>query len=152
MQIRTAILIAGTTAAMIAPNAFARIPSDELDGGGAATTATHAKTVNGVNKRSNSFHFATTLAPTTENSYGQHKSNGTKNGAAKPTGRPRPLPPIIIPVLPSSGATQVAPDPNACADNGSECTDQQLCDLWGENCDVAAAEQAQPVAMGEQQY
>jgi hypothetical protein len=138
MQIRTAILVAGTTAAMIAPNAFAHIPSDELNGGGPAVAA-HAQTFNGAIKHRSSFRSSSLLGPFTENSYGQHKSSRTgKIDAGLSTG----VKVIVVPTLPSSGAAQVAPDPSACVNSGSNCTDEQLCDIWGENCDVWAAEQA----------
>jgi hypothetical protein len=51
--------------------------------------------------------------------------------------------------------TQYAPapqDPSAddCAMSGNNCTDQQLCELWGMNCDLAAAA-ATNVAANEEQ-
>ena len=40
---------------------------------------------------------------------------------------------------PVAGASTYA-DPNECQDDGNNCTDQQLCQYWGENCDSAAAD------------
>ena len=38
-------------------------------------------------------------------------------------------------------------DPNECAETGSNCTDEQLCTYWGENCDAITAvpQDASPV-------
>jgi len=35
-------------------------------------------------------------------------------------------------------------DPNECQDNGDNCTDAQLCQYWGENCDSMAADTPAP--------
>jgi hypothetical protein len=39
---------------------------------------------------------------------------------------------IYIPAPPTSPQPYV--DPNECEDNGTNCTDAQLCEFWGENC------------------
>ncbi len=51
--------------------------------------------------------------------------------------------------------TQFAPvpqDPSAddCAMSGNNCTDQQLCELWGMNCDLVAAASTNVAATEEQ--
>jgi hypothetical protein len=51
--------------------------------------------------------------------------------------------------------SQFAPSPQAitgddCAMSGNNCTDQQLCDLWGMNCDLVAAASMNVAAAEEQ--
>ena len=45
----------------------------------------------------------------------------------------RTVPYIYIPG-PTSPCAALAVDPNECQDNGTNCTDEQACDYWGENC------------------
>jgi hypothetical protein len=44
---------------------------------------------------------------------------------------------ILVPGVPNQASTALGPDD--CATSGNNCTDQQLCDIWGENCDVVGA-------------
>jgi hypothetical protein len=50
--------------------------------------------------------------------------------------KPVPAKPRIVPYIYVPPGVPGPPyvDPNACADSGTDCTDQQLCDLWGMNC------------------
>lgn len=149
MQIRTAILVAGTTLAILAPAASAGLPW-EPTGQPAHTT------FNAVDKHDG--YRWSSVAPTTENSYGQSKSTGTVNGVKLPktTAKAKAkathvVTMIVEPMLPGSGVA-TAPDPNACASSMVDCTDQQLCELWGANCDAWAADVAAQVrAANEQQ-
>ncbi len=50
----------------------------------------------------------------------------------KPT-PPRTVPYIYVPV--PSYPTPPVIDPNECQDSGTNCTDEQACEYWGENCD-----------------
>lgn len=58
----------------------------------------------------------------------------------------------VVPYIYVPGPTTPAPayvDPNGCADSGTDCTDQELCDYWGENCDsLPPAGQQDPDAAG----
>jgi hypothetical protein len=45
----------------------------------------------------------------------------------------RVVPYIYVPAGVSSTPPYV--DPNGCADSGTDCTDVQLCEFWGMNCD-----------------
>ena len=40
-------------------------------------------------------------------------------------------------------------DPNECEDNGTNCTDAQLCEFWGENCDSKSQGNAPSEASAE---
>jgi hypothetical protein len=55
----------------------------------------------------------------------------------------RPVPYIYMP----AGTPSVTPyvDPNGCVDSGTDCTDQELCEYWGMNCDsLPTAGQSDP--------
>jgi len=53
---------------------------------------------------------------------------------------------IIAPPLPAGTVMPPYNQALDCENNGTNCTDQQLCDLWAVNCDLAAAEQQQAMA------
>ena len=48
-------------------------------------------------------------------------------------------PRMIIIIVPASPSAEAAPVDD-CVVFGTNCTDQQLCDIWAVNCDLAAAE------------
>jgi hypothetical protein len=50
---------------------------------------------------------------------------------------------IIVAQGPAPSVTDWAGD---CASSGNDCTNQQLCDFWSMNCDLAAADQANSAA------
>jgi hypothetical protein len=41
---------------------------------------------------------------------------------------------IYIPAPPIGTVAPLPTDPNECEDTGNNCTPQQLCEFWGENC------------------
>ena len=45
---------------------------------------------------------------------------------------------IDIPASTTAAATAYV-DPNECQNTGGNCTDEQLCAIWGENCGTPAA-------------
>jgi len=44
---------------------------------------------------------------------------------------------IYVPGTPNQASS--APSADDCANTGNNCTNQQLCDIWGENCDLVGA-------------
>jgi hypothetical protein len=59
----------------------------------------------------------------------------SKKGSSRTVPRPSTGPIYIyIPAPPIGTVAPAAPDPNECQDTGNNCTPQQLCDFWGENC------------------
>ena len=54
---------------------------------------------------------------------------------------------IIVAQGPTPGVADWAGD---CASSGNNCTNQQLCDMWAVNCDLAAADQANTAATEDQ--
>lgn len=57
----------------------------------------------------------------------------------------RIVPYIYVPVPPNTAPPSV--DPNGCVDSGTGCTDEQLCDFWGMNCNsLPPMVQPNPVA------
>ena len=54
-------------------------------------------------------------------------------------------PRMIIIIMPASPSAEAAPVDD-CVVFGTNCTDQQLCDLWGMNCDLVALNQPSDVA------
>ena len=61
------------------------------------------------------------------------------------TTTPRVL--IIVAQGPTPGVADWGGD---CATGGTNCTNQQLCDMWAMNCDLAAADQASSTATEDQ--
>jgi hypothetical protein len=59
-----------------------------------------------------------------------------KSSAAKHKAGTGPLY-ILVPGVPNQASG--TPSADDCATSGNNCTDQQLCDIWGENCDVVGA-------------
>jgi hypothetical protein len=134
MQIRTAILVAGTALAIAAPTATAGT-AYRWDNSTYSWVAV-AQTNGG-----------TSSATTTVNGVKQPKTNRVTK-----TKRPTyPVTMIVEPMLPASSVAP-APDPNACESSMVDCNDEQLCELWGANCDLWAADvAAQAAAASEQQ-
>lgn len=70
-----------------------------------------------------------------------HVTKAGKTNAKTKTPRPggNVVVMIIAPPLPAGTQLQPAEDPLlACEGTGADCTDAQLCDIWGMNCDQVA--------------
>jgi hypothetical protein len=53
-------------------------------------------------------------------------------------------------IIVAQGPTSVADWGEDCANTGNHCTNQQLCDLWAMNCELAPADQANSAATEDQ--
>ena len=149
MQIRTAILVAGTALAIVAPTA-------------AASNTKHVAQTHTAYRWDSATYNWVAVAQSTAGLFSPrigHAANGlgpSKANGQKIVERPKrpptyPVTRIVEPMLPA-GPVAPAPDPNACESSMVGCGDQQLCEIWGANCDVWAAEEAaQARAANEQQ-
>jgi len=64
-----------------------------------------------------------------------HKVAATASAAKRKAGTG----PLYIYVPGGPNQASSAPGANDCLAYGNNCTDQQLCEIWGENCDVVGA-------------
>ena len=71
----------------------------------------------------------------------------TKNAHQKRlTPKIKPTTPRVLIIVAQGPTPSVADWGGDCASSGNNCTNQQLCDLWSMNCDLAAADQANSAA------
>lgn len=68
---------------------------------------------------------------------GASKAARSRSKGVKPTG----VVYIFVPAPPSSSGLQM-PDVDICVSSGTDCTPQDLCDIWGMNCPAPAPEAA----------
>jgi len=62
----------------------------------------------------------------------------------------RPAAPRVLIIVAQGPTPSVAGSGSDCAGTGSGCTNQQLCDMWAVNCDLAAADEANSAATEDQ--
>jgi hypothetical protein len=71
------------------------------------------------------------------NVHGNHSvKSSTHRSSKKKSGSSSIVTPRYIYVPAPAAAPSSYVDPNNCANSGNDCSDQQLCELWGESCDV----------------
>ncbi len=155
MNIRTSFIAVGATLALVAPaaaNARA-IVNQKGDTYLASKHGSHAlaNSTNFVSENGNRIAVKSSKATHTSG------KTTTAGKTSVPVSKPHviyraPFGPtsIVTPGYiyvpgPAAGASAYV-DPNECQDSGTNCTDNQLCTYWGENCDSSAAEAQSPAA------
>jgi hypothetical protein len=149
MQLRTSIIAACATVAILAPAAAARIPDPSPNGdyGTAYGWTVHSTLIKSKQKAA----ARQSVQLVTENSRGQHKSTAKKAKAkvkvavkrSAPKAKPvtHVVPPIIEvapgPLVPTSGDSD-------CLTFMTNCTAEQYCTLWGFNCAGYEDSEGQP--------
>jgi len=128
MKIQALLITAIASLAFAVAGANATILFQATGGG----TVTHKKAVHHIVKKSKT----------------SSKSQTKVSSSSKTAGSTPPLY-IHIPVGPAPAVAPSAADD--CATTGNDCTDQQLCDIWGENCgstgqSAGSSVASQPVA------
>ena len=144
MNTRTSLIAIGATLALIAPaaaNARA-IVSQSGDMYFTYFTSEHGShaLVNATNFVSENGHAVTSGKKQSHHTIGKTSTTGRKSVS-------RHSVIYIYQAGPAAGATTYV-DPNECADTGGNCTDEQLCTSWGENCDIvnAVPQEASPAS------
>ena len=64
-----------------------------------------------------------------------HSATAKQHKVTKSTG------PLYIYFPGTPNQASIAPSPDDCVMTGNNCSDQQLCDIWGMNCDLTVAPQ-----------
>jgi hypothetical protein len=78
--------------------------------------------------------------------HGNHSvKSSTHRSSKKRSGSSSIVTPRYIYVPAPAAAPSSYADPNNCENSGNDCTDQQLCELWGESCDAQAPADAAAV-------
>lgn len=123
-MLRTSVITAGAMFALALPAV-------------AGAASTRADTTFHVANETVSFHDS-------GQSRSLHKNHGgkTSKGSTAATGKSSkqkvyPVTYIFVPA--PLGTNSFVADPNECQESGSNCTDQQSCELWGMNCSTVGA-------------
>jgi hypothetical protein len=141
MNIRTSILAVGVTLALVAPAAAsARAITNQA--GDTYFFTEHSQA--GKQSQASQLSKATQTYFFTEHSLGFASHSNKKATHAivekRPNGNGLAVTgPIYIYEPAPAIAPSVYVDPNECMDTGGNCTPEELCTYWGENCDVVTA-------------
>jgi hypothetical protein len=133
VTLRTSIVTAGAVLALLAPAAAnaREVTNKHADAGASAARGNHgvkSSTHRGSKKKG-----------------GKTTARGSHGAHTAPFGSSSIVTPRYIYVPAPATAPSSYVDPNECQDNGNDCTDQQLCQFWGENCDSQAPVDGAPV-------
>ena len=128
MTLRTSIVTVGAVLALIAPAAASAraVTNQYVDAAVSVAQGNHG--------------VKTTLHNSSKKKSGKTKVRvtGTSGAYSAPFGSKPIVTPRYIYVPGPTTAPSAYVDPNECQDNGTNCTDFQLCEFWGENCDTQA--------------
>ena len=135
MTLRTSIVTAGAVLALLAPAAAnaREVTNKHADAGASAARGNHG--VKSSAHRGSKKKGGKTTA----------RAGGSLGADTAPFGSSSVVTPRYIYVPAPATVPSSYVDPSECQENGINCTDPQLCQFWGENCDTQAPVDAAPV-------